>query len=139
MTSHNATTAHASAQTPSTLVFIHGFLDGSAAWDAVKAHLDDPAPEMAVGIVILQSDGSVEIEQRLGQSGGAKVDETAICQRARVTWAQLDRLREIGRRVIQPVETQVLDTAVHERARLAGIEPKRRIVVRDRLSVPPQR
>jgi pimeloyl-ACP methyl ester carboxylesterase len=45
MTSHNPSTAFASAQTPSTFVFIHGFLDGSAVWDAVVAHLGDRAAD----------------------------------------------------------------------------------------------
>lgn len=45
MTSHNPSTAFASAQTPSTFVFIHGFLDGSAAWDAVVANLGDRAAD----------------------------------------------------------------------------------------------
>ena len=45
MTSNTATTACESAQTPSTLVFIHGFLDGSAAWDAVVANLGDRAAD----------------------------------------------------------------------------------------------
>ena len=45
MTSHNPSTAAASAQAPSTLVFIHGFLDGSAAWDGVVARLGDRAAD----------------------------------------------------------------------------------------------
>jgi pimeloyl-ACP methyl ester carboxylesterase len=42
MTSHNSSGAHAS----STLVFIHGFLDASTVWDALVAHLCNPAADV---------------------------------------------------------------------------------------------
>ena len=45
MTSHNPSTAHENAHAPSTFVFIHGFLDGSTAWDEVVAALGDRAAD----------------------------------------------------------------------------------------------
>src|SRR5438552_16500510 len=45
MTLHNPSTAPTIAQAPSTIVFIHCFLDGSAAWDGVVARLADRAAD----------------------------------------------------------------------------------------------
>lgn len=70
MTSHKPSPAPASAQAPFTFVFIHGFLDGSAAWDAVVAHLGGRAADALC--VDLPGMGS-----RTGESGPHTLDRFA--------------------------------------------------------------